>query len=1564
MAAQKVPFQIFIHIIEARGLQGLSGNHMSDAYAVTQVGPATRYNKRTEAKYGTVNAVWQTKYLFEDVMLTEDEFQKEKIAISVWDRNVFSRNEMIGLHEFSLSNIIRQKGCQYDRKWFPLTLPNQPGTTKGFVLMTMYVLRPGTPTPQPEEKEEKKGAEEEKPILTDPKYEAPTPYLLNVLIYKGAHILHNNKLPIFGAQNPYVVCRFNGNLAQTAPHVNTENPTWNTKLVMPFNMPLTSESIEIQLWNRMKGMPDQMIGEESYNYYKLGLTHKAFGPKWVNLYSSEYTSKQVTWLGQIKDQLEASGRNNPEKSEYVGRLLVRLSVTPTEKNNQRLLELPCSPVPIPNQIEYALDVLLYSSLEVPVMGGQIKVEVGFGEKRMESTSRLGKDGVFRWYERLTPILTPYEKPLNPDAPSITFLRLHGPADLEQLHDIVISVFHVVGGVTRKIAFKRLKPKQLMPGRDTSYQCNGQHVITRKSAYSQKVLSEMWAPRWYTLTHNTPDPDNSQLIAGFLLASIGFGKVDARPSVIPRPIRKKLQRFTLRCYIYQGANLLAANASGNTTNPFLLIRMADKVFKTKTVQDTTFPFWYEYHDMQPLLLDPDCLPSVFVNLYHDTMVGYTQIGRCEVLGKHVAYNAKRGKVCRYQLYYDPSETENDMMDPTENTESAKKEKDLEKQPYIMACFQLFKYVKSTKQRMKSYPIKKEWSHEAENLDDAASGAAVKKKDYDGDEKETKNDDTEMDEMESDALNGGGNDRGMDDEEEDPTASLVSEKPMDIYYKPTMRKYMVKIELVGLRNIRTWLFSASSRLRMELTIPNIEMMGIFGNKEVFDKRKLNEKQLLHKKIISKDQPQGFAMQLSEAFEWEELYIPEENPNGIAMRIRVFEETTTGDVLLGQTWVHLVSGKLIPDLSDIKGPEFYQYKGFYDMRKLATDDDEDVDVPEGKQEKKADADEEEDSEEEVEEMDPEMKKMQDTLIKEGILDGDTPEEAARKATLAAGGSADDARKAAEAEKEKANEAKEAKNNKKIQFKGVLDTDGNPVLDLANKEDELNIFVEKKLEVKKEEKKEEGEEKKEGKDGDKPLLDKDGKAINLPMMLPLMTGKQVGFSTDQLRMLMISKEVLHSQAALLKLYVTATRYVYPEPAIPLEKMTEGQKEKHKNLKKKVDDTMLETFSKIDNLKWIDDNVFKLRYISRLYVYEAKYLSPREALFSPSETANPFLVVTNGMEPESTINTRVNARVNDLNPDLQRVFELQTEFPKNNLLEIQVWNKDDVVGDDLIGSYTFDVEDLLIRGGGGTCFIPSDYYSLTNSTSSMTQGKLKMKLDILTEDEARRTKADEMQNADPDLFELRMVIWNTRDIRMPDDKDKDKDVDQKMFVTVNFDGTYGGDITKSTDVAWFSAGGAAEWNWRMVWKIHLPCQVPRVKISMWDECVMTDSEAVGEVNFNLQPFFDQCNKDKKEISNNPQQWLPLTHPNYPGVAMGEVNLEFWLYNKIAADKTPVGEAQNEPNVEPYLPSPHRNPPPWAVGSRMLGWMDGMKMMILCAVVFVIILAVAVPVAVMLATKP
>jgi hypothetical protein len=94
---------------------------------------------------------------------------------------------------------------------------------------------------------------------------------------------------------------------------------------------------------------------------------------------------------------------------------------------------------------------------------------------------------------------------------------------------------------------------------------------------------------------------------------------------------------------------------------------------------------------------------------------------------------------------------------------------------------------------------------------------------------------------------------------------------------------------------------------------------------------------------------------------------------------------------------------------------------------------------------------------------------------------------------------------------------------------------------------------------------------------------------------------------------------------------------------------------------------------------------------------------------------------------------------------------------------------------------------------------------------------------------------------------------------------------------------------------------------------------------------------------------------------VKFVHPNYPGVSMGEVLIEFWMLPVNEADLSPVGEAQYEPNRDPYLAPPSRNPPRWAVGTRGLNALDRYKYIALAIIVVIILIVVIV--GVVIATK-
>jgi hypothetical protein len=185
-------------------------------------------------------------------------------------------------------------------------------------------------------------------------------------------------------------------------------------------------------------------------------------------------------------------------------------------------------------------------------------------------------------------------------------------------------------------------------------------------------------------------------------------------------------------------------------------------------------------------------------------------------------------------------------------------------------------------------------------------------------------------------------------------------------------------------------------------------------------------------------------------------------------------------------------------------------------------------------------------------------------------------------------------------------------------------------------------------------------------------------------------------------------------------------------------------------------------------------------------------------------------------------------------------------------------------------------------------------------------------------------------------------------------DVNQRVAVTTNFSHQHGREIQKQTDVAWGSAGGHADWFYRMKWRIKIPAKLPRLKIAMWNETVMTDNLLIGECLYNLTPFFARCMRDKKGISKTEQEWVPFVHPLYRELNLGSALVEFWLLTETEADKNPVGEAQNEPNREPFLRDPKRNPPPWAYGTKGLNALGKWKKLIMFLLIVIIGVGVAV----------
>ena len=193
---------------------------------------------------------------------------------------------------------------------------------------------------------------------------------------------------------------------------------------------------------------------------------------------------------------------------------------------------------------------------------------------------------------------------------------------------------------------------------------------------------------------------------------------------------------------------------------------------------------------------------------------------------------------------------------------------------------------------------------------------------------------------------------------------------------------------------------------------------------------------------------------------------------------------------------------------------------------------------------------------------------------------------------------------------------------------------------------------------------------------------------------------------------------------------------------------------------------------------------------------------------------------------------------------------------------------------------------------------------SSMSQGKVELWVDVYTPNEAKTLPMIDIKPPAPEEFELRMIIWETKDIPM---KTKDGETKLDMKVNVNFIGyefiqSEGGTgqmnnrwdyalsytemvgmmnkqiekaghlaqdalikyknelglaanpgYDKETDVHWWVKDGIGRFNYRMVWPCKYNCDMiedkqMRLQFRVYDHDIATKDDMIGEAQIDLQP--------------------------------------------------------------------------------------------------------------------
>ena len=352
---------------------------------------------------------------------------------------------------------------------------------------------------------------------------------------------------------------------------------------------------------------------------------------------------------------------------------------------------------------------------------------------------------------------------------------------------------------------------------------------------------------------------------------------------------------------------------------------------------------------------------------------------------------------------------------------------------------------------------------------------------------------------------------------------------------------------------------------------------------------------------------------------------------------------------------------------------------------------------------------------------------------------------------------------------------------------------------------------------------------------------------------------------------------------------------------------------------------------------------------------------------ANAYLQIQVGQDPSSKdkgtkyIQTRDNFVPNSLSPDFYQMFELEADLPKDWKLTINVMSFSSGSGSDsLIGSTEIDLEDRYIGEQRTRKYIamkayesdlsktleklenaelekderaisqlnsklsilnrkldelkesevPVEYRPLLKPGVSTAQGIIEMFVEVLPQDRAKKVKPAKIERPPPEEYEIRLVIWETRNIVY----EGRKSIDAMIRVTYDPEGYASEDVKKETDTHLGCTDGKAVFNWRMKFNLNLPCTFPRLSFDLLDFNTFSSDEALCSCTISVKKLIKKLVQDGKlEITN---KWIQLGNRNDPGEVKGEIKIDLYFLQKSEADQKPVGEAQDEPNHSPKLKRP------------------------------------------------
>lgn len=325
---------------------------------------------------------------------------------------------------------------------------------------------------------------------------------------------------------------------------------------------------------------------------------------------------------------------------------------------------------------------------------------------------------------------------------------------------------------------------------------------------------------------------------------------------------------------------------------------------------------------------------------------------------------------------------------------------------------------------------------------------------------------------------------------------------------------------------------------------------------------------------------------------------------------------------------------------------------------------------------------------------------------------------------------------------------------------------------------------------------------------------------------------------------------------------------------------------------------------------------VFRCYILTADALIPA----SGAGDTSTYIWIKNAETPLGTphnLQDTGNIRKKTLMPEFNKCYILDhCGMPENATLRISIM-ENMLLGDQEIGMTTIDVEDRwfhpkyreMIRSKDSFKAIPIELRPIRNANSSIPQGTVSVWVEFMTAMQANAHPIQTLQSPDADPYQLRIVIWRTKDVTPGKEEES---THQQVHGTMKMDEQ--GLVYQETDIHYGSTDERATFNWRFIFDVLIPCQDASIKLQVLNSSALGSSfsDVLGEVSLDLMSDFMEARRSKTSLEV-PKGWIQVYHPFHPGMLRGQVELELKLVPGDEATQYPVGAGRDEPNKDPFL---------------------------------------------------